>query len=344
MTSEARMPYRRFDVRQDDRTTAHPDRRTVLRLLPALALLAPPSLRAADRPRLLRVGFQKGGLLLQVKVRGLLEQRLAPLGWQVRWLEFPAGPQLLEAFSADAIDIGTTGAPPPIFAQAAGTPFVYFAAEPGQPHSEAVLVKPDSPVRQLSDLRGRRIALQKGSSSHYLLLAALQQAGLRWSDVLPVYLPPADARAAFEGGSVDAWVVWDPYLTIAQAATQSRVLLDYTALKPPVAPWSFYSARAAFAQEQPDLLRDHIVPVLAEAGAWANAHPQEAAQLLAPLFGMPVPVLLQLQQRLRFGARLLDDSIAADQQRVADAFAAQRLIPRPIQVRQAWAPSLYPAR
>ncbi len=306
------------------------------------ALLAPTAAHAADTDRVLRVGFQKGGLLLQVKARGLLEQRLAPLGWQVRWLEFPAGPQLLEAFNADAIDIGTTGAPPPIFAQAAGTPFVYFAAEPGQPHSEAILVKPDSPVRSLAQLKGRRIALQKGSSSHYLLLAALAQAGMRVSEVSPVYLPPADARAAFERGAVDAWVIWDPYLTLAQAATQSRVLLDHAALAPATAPWSFYSARAAFAERHAALLRDQVVPVLAEAGAWANSHPQEAARLLAPLFGIDESLLLQLQQRLRFGARLLDDRIAADQQRVADAFYAQRLIPKPVQVREAWAPALYP--
>jgi sulfonate transport system substrate-binding protein len=306
----------------------------------ALPIVSPAA--AASGDKVLRVGFQKGGLLLQVKVRGVLEQGLAPLGWQVRWLEFPAGPQLLEAFNVNAIDFGTTGAPPPIFAQAAGTDFVYVAAEPGQPHSEAVLVKPDSPIRTLADLKGKRIALQKGSSSHYLLLATLSKAGLGFQDVQPVFLAPADARAAFERGAVDAWVVWDPYLTFAQAATQSRVLVDYSAFAPARPPWSFYEARKAFAAAQPALLRDHVVPVLAEAGAWANAHPQEAARLLAPLFGMDEALLLQLQQRVRFGARLLDDTIAADQQRMADAFAAQRLIPRPVRVREAWAPSLYP--
>ncbi|SEL85082.1 sulfonate transport system substrate-binding protein [Roseateles sp. YR242] len=320
-------------------------RRHLLATLPAAAaaLHGLPRALAADTGKVLRVGFQKGGLLLQVKARGVLEQRLAPLGWQVRWLEFPAGPQLLEAFNVNAIDIGTTGAPPPIFAQAAGTDFVYFAAEPGQPHSEAIIVKPESPLRSLADLKDRRIGLQKGSSSHYLLLAALGKAGLGWADVQPVFLAPADARAAFERGAIDAWVVWDPYLTFAQAATKSRVLVDFSAFAPVAPPWSFYEARKAFAAEQPALLRDHVVPVLAEAGAWANANPQAAAKLLAPLFGMDEALLLQLQQRVRFGARLLNDTIAADQQRVADAFASQRLIPKPIRVREAWAPVLYPA-
>ena len=290
---------------------------------------------AAALPRVLRVGFQKGGLLPLVKVRGLLEQRLGPLGWQVAWLEFPAGPQLLEAFNVDAIDIGVTGSPPPIFAQAARTDFVYFAAEPGQPHSEAILVKPDSPLRAIPDLKGRRVGLQKGSSSHYLLLASLARAGLTLRDVQPVHLSPADARAAFERGSIDAWVVWDPYLTFAQIATQARVLADFGALAPDSPPWSFYEARRAFASAQAPLLRDHVIPVLAEAGRWANANRDESARLVAPLFGVPVEQLKQLQARISFGARALTPAIVGDQQRVADAFFAQKLIPTAVRVREA---------
>ncbi|WP_431266610.1 aliphatic sulfonate ABC transporter substrate-binding protein [Roseateles chitinivorans] len=286
--------------------------------------------------RTLRVGFQKGGLLPLVKVRGLLEQRLTPLGWQVVWLEFPAGPQLLEAFNVDAVDIGVTGAPPPIFAQAARTDFVYIAAEPGQPHSEAILVKPDSPLRGVADLKGRRVGLQKGSSSHYLLLASLAKAGLQLRDVQPIFLSPADARAAFERGAIDAWVVWDPYLTFAQAATQARVLADFSALAPETPPWSFYEARRAFATEHGALLREQVIPLLAEAGAWANEHREESAKLVAPLFGVPEAQLLQLQKRLRYGARPLTAAIAADQQKIADAFFAQKIIPAKVTVKDAF--------
>ncbi len=284
----------------------------------------------------LRVGFQKGGLLPLVKVRGLLEQRLAPLGWSVAWREFPAGPQLLEAFNVDAIDVGVTGSPPPIFAQAARADFVYIAAEPGQPHSEAVLVKPDSPLRAIADLKGRRVGLQKGSSSHYLLLASLAKAGLTLRDVQPVYLSPADARAAFERGAIDAWVVWDPYLTFAQAATKARVLADYSVLAPESPPWSFYEARRAFAAAHGALLREQVIPLLAEAGRWANEHREESARLVAPMFGVPEALLLQLGQRVRYGAVPLTPAIASDQQRIADAFHAQGLIPTRISVKDAF--------
>jgi len=298
-------------------------------LIASLAALPAASFAAPGR---LRIGFQKGGLLLLVKLRGSLEKALP--GVQVEWKEFPAGPQLLEALDAGAIDFGVTGAPPPVFAQAAGRDFVAVAAEPGLPHSEALAVRGDSPVQTLAQLRGKRIALAKGSSSNYLLLGALQKAGLKIGDVQPIYLGPADARAAFESGAIDAWVVWDPYLSILQAARPLRLLADYGALAPAVQPpWSFYESRRAFAQANGPLLRD-VIKVLAAEGAWATANPEAASRLVAPLLGLNLDVVLAMQRRARFGAVPVTEAIAADQQRVADAFHAQGLIPRPIQVRE----------
>ncbi|RTL43568.1 MAG: aliphatic sulfonate ABC transporter substrate-binding protein [Burkholderiales bacterium] len=282
-------------------------------------------------PRRVRIGFQKGGLLLLVKLRGTLERELA--GLEVEWKEFPAGPQLLEALHAGAIDFGVTGAPPPVFAQAAGRDFLLVAAEPGLPNSEALLVPADSPARAVRDLRGKRIALAKGSSSHYLLLQALASQGLKLPDVQPIYLGPADARAAFESGAVDAWVVWDPYLSIAQAARPLRVLADFGSLAPAVAaPWSFYEARRDFVQAEPALVKQ-LVAAIAREGAWATANPEAVARTVSPLLGLAPAVVLAMQKRVRYGAQLITPAIAADQQKVADAFAAQGLIPRPVAVR-----------
>lgn len=297
-------------------------------LIASLAALPAASFAAPGR---LRIGFQKGGLLLLVKLRGSLEKALPNV--QVEWKEFPTGPTLLEALDAGAIDFGVTGAPPPVFAQAAGRDFVAVAAEPGLPHSEALAVRGDSPVQTVAQLRGKRIALAKGSSSHYLLLGALQKAGLKVSDVQPVFLGPADARAAFESGAIDAWVVWDPYLSILQAARPLRLLADYGSLAPAVQPpWSFYEARRAFAQANGPLLRD-VIRALAAEGAWATANPEAASRLVAPLLGLNLDVVLAMHRRARFGAVPVTEAIAADQQRVADAFHAQGLIPKPIKVR-----------
>ena len=167
------------------------------------------------------------------------------------WTEFPAGPQLLEAVNVGAIDFGNTGEAPPIFAQAAGAPLVYVAHEPPAPRGEAILVPKDSPIKTVADLKGKKVALNKGSNVHYLLVRALERAGLKYSDIEPVFLAPADARAAFERGSVHAWVIWDPFQAAAEAATGARTLADGTGI---VANHQFYLAADKFVDASPRVL------------------------------------------------------------------------------------------
>src|SRR5471030_965299 len=165
----------------------------------------------------LRIGYQKSATtLVLLKGEGSLEKSLAAQGVNVKWTEFPGGPQLLEGLNVGAIDFGYTGETPPVFAQAAGAKLVYVANEPPAPTSEAILVPKDSPIKSVQELKGKKVVLNKGSNVHYLLVRALEDAGLKYTDVQTVFLPPADARAAFERGSVDAWVIWDPYQAAAE--------------------------------------------------------------------------------------------------------------------------------
>jgi len=107
-----------------------------------------------------RIGYQKAASLLVLqKAQGSLEKKLTPLGFGVRWVEFPAGPQLLEGLNVGAIDIGFVGEAPPIFAQAAGARFYYVGFEPPAPKAEALLVPKDSPIRSVADLKGRKVVL-----------------------------------------------------------------------------------------------------------------------------------------------------------------------------------------
>lgn len=171
------------------------DRRDTL-LLGTLGLAAHFGVQAQTPPEL-RIGFQKGSInLVLLKSLNLLDKHLP--GTAVKWVEFPAGPQLLEALAVGSVDVGAVGDSPPVFAQAAGKDIVYIGAEPPKPDTSAVLVRPGSPLKTLADLKGKRVAAQKGSSAHFLLVQAVKKGGLQWSDITPVYLPPADARAAFE--------------------------------------------------------------------------------------------------------------------------------------------------
>ena len=170
----------------------------------------------AQAAETLRIGYQKYGTLVLLKAKGTLEKRLAAQGVQVQWTEFPGGPQLLEGLNLGAVDVGFVGEAPPIFAQAAGAKFAYIGYDPAAPEAEAILVPRNSVIKSVAELKGKKIALNKGSNVHYLLVRLLEKNGLKPSDVQPVYLPPADARAAFESGHVDAWVIWDPFAAAAE--------------------------------------------------------------------------------------------------------------------------------
>src|SRR5580700_3841651 len=198
--------------------------------------------------KVVRIGFQKYGKLVLLKSKGTLEDKLRAAGYSVVWTEFPSGPPLLEALNVGAIDFGNAGEAPPIFAQAAGAPLQYVAFEPPAPKGEAILVAKDSKLNSVADLRGKKVALNKGSNVHYLLVKALEKAGVKYSDIEPVFLAPADARAAFERGAVDAWVIWDPFQAAVEAATGARTLTDATGLAPNR---QFYFADQKFANANP---------------------------------------------------------------------------------------------
>jgi sulfonate transport system substrate-binding protein len=291
---------------------------------------------AAAQSKIVRIGIQKGVTLFILRDRHTLEPALAPLGVGVTWKEFPAGPQLLEALNVGAIDFGVTGEAPPIFAQAAGAPLVYVGVQPSSPRGEAIFVPKDSAIRDLADLKGKRVALNKGSNVHYLLVRALESTGLRLSDIRPVYLPPADARAAFEQGSVDAWVIWDPFLAAALDGTGARLLKDGTGLAPNR---QYLLASRPLVSAQPDVVRT-ILTELDKVDHWVAANQSEAATLLSPSMGLPVRVLEASLSRTGFGIGPVTPEIAADQQKIADTFAALGLIPARIDVGSAvWNPS-----
>jgi sulfonate transport system substrate-binding protein len=275
----------------------------------------------------LRIGFQKGTLnLALLKSLGLLEKRLPST--PVKWVEFPAGPQLLEALAVGSVDFGATGDSPPVFAQAAGKDLFYVGAEPPKPEGSAILVKPDAPVRTLADLKGKRIALQKGSSSHFLLVQAVAKAGLQWADINPVYLPPADARAAFERGAVDAWVIWDPYYAAAEIDGQVRVLATSRGL---TGNNTFYLASRALAQNEPALRA--LFAALTETDAYVQSHRKETAQRFAEFSGLGLATVHRfLERRNPSPVAPLAPHLVNEQQKVADAFAQLGLIPKPIRV------------
>lgn len=283
----------------------------------------------------LRIGYQKYGTLVLLKAKGTLEKRLAEHGVQVQWTEFPGGPQLLEGLNVGSIDFGVTGETPPVFAQAAGADLLYVAYEPPAPHSEAILVPKGSPIQSVKELKGKKVALNKGSNVHYLLVRALQDSGLQYGDIQPVYLPPADARAAFERGSVDAWVIWDPYQAAAEQQLQARTLRDGKGL---VDNHQFYLATRNYATQHPAVINTLIEEVRA-VGQWSQANPQQVTDQVAPLLGLPAEITLTSVKRQGYGASPLTPEVVASQQKIADTFTALKLIPKALSIKDViWTP------
>ena len=285
--------------------------------------------------KVVRIGFQKYGKLVLLKSKGSLEEKLKAAGYKVVWTEFPSGPPLLEALNVGAIDFGNTGEAPPIFAQAAGAPIQYVAYEPAAPKGEAILVPKDSPIKSVTDLRGKKVALNKGSNVHYLLVKALEKAGVKYSEIEPVFLAPADARAAFERGAVDAWVIWDPFQAAAEAATGARTIADGTGI---VANYQFYFTSKTFLQSDPKIV-DLVLAQLSEVDDWAKGDIHAVAEQLAPSIGLAVPVVEVALKRQAYGIKPVTDAVIADQQQVADTFFALGLIPKQIKISDvAWRP------
>lgn len=289
--------------------------------------------RAQGKPATeLRIGYQKSASLFVLqKAQGTLEKRLAPLGVGIKWVEFPAGPQLLEGLNLGSVDVGYVGEAPPIFAQAAGAKFVYIGYDPASPEAEALLVPRDSAIRSVAELKGKKIALNKGSNVHYLLVRLLEKNGLKPSDVQPVYLAPADARAAFESKNVDAWVIWDPFAAAAEKAIGARVLASGKGV---VNNYAYYLAERNYAAANPQVLKV-LFDDSVERGAWLKANLQQAAALIAPLQGLPADVVELSLRRYQFKVRPVPDSVIADQQKLADTFFELKLIPKAIAVRDA---------
>ena len=281
--------------------------------------------------KVVRIGFQKYGKLVLLKSKGTLEDKLKAAGYRVVWTEFPSGPPLLEALNVGAIDFGNTGEAPPIFAQAAGAPIQYVAYEPPAPKGEAILVPKDSKLTSVADLRGKKVALNKGSNVHYLLVKALEKAGVKYSEVEPVFLAPADARAAFERGAVDAWVIWDPFQAAAEAATGARTLADGTGV---VSNYQFYFSSKKFLESYPGIV-DLVLAELREVDDWAKGDIHAVAEQLAPAIGLSVPVVEVALKRQSYGIKPITDGVINDQQQVADTFFALGLLPKQIKISDA---------
>lgn len=218
-----------------------------------------------------------------------------------------------------------------IFAQAAGAPLAYVAVTVPRPTSEAVIVPRGSTIQTVAGLKGKKVAFNKGSNVHYFFVRLLQKHGLAYGDIDVAFLPPSDARAAFEKGSVDAWVIWDPFLAAAEKTLEARILADARGV---VNNRAFYFSSLDYVARNQDVL-DVVVAELNRLDLWAKDNRDALAAELAPLFGIPKPVIDLSVDRSDYGTGAVTKAILAEQQRIADVFFELKLLPTQINVLEA---------
>ena len=279
----------------------------------------------------LKIGYQKTGLPVIARQQGVIERALEAKGVKVSWVEFTAGPPLVEALNVGSINVGWTGDAPPIFGQAAGSAIVYVAALPSNGKGEAIFTKPESGIKSVADLKGKKVGVGKGTSAHNLLVAAIEKNGLKFSDIDVVYLSPADAAAAFASDKIDAWAVWDPFYAIAETrykpvtlARTSEVLNVST----------YFLANRDYAKSHADTI-NITLDALGEAAKWSAANRDKVAAALHEVTGVPLEAQTLAANRSEFGISKIDDKIIASQQETADRFYRLGLIPKQISIKDA---------
>lgn len=281
--------------------------------------------------QVVRIGYQPHGTFIFLKARGNLEQSLSSRDISVEWQEFATGPQMLAAMGEGKIDMGYAGIVPPVFAQANDLPFVYVASNSASPENIGILVTQNSPIKKLADLKGKKIAATKATTSQYLLIKALMKEGLTLQDVEFVDLPPMQAQEAFKQGKVDAWVGWNPLLAQVQESMSVRLLSDAKGL---INDRNFYFANSSFAKAHADLIRI-VIEETRQVGMWVATHPEEAAKILAATTGMTFAISLTATKSNRYEALPIQDRVIEEQQRIAEIFFRLGLLPKRIWVEDA---------
>lgn len=259
-------------------------------------------------------GYQKTGAMLSLKKSDEFKEELEELGYKLTWSEFNTGSSILEALNAGSIDFANAGDIPSLFALDKGSDFNYIASEPDVPDSEGILVSEESDIQSLADLKGKRVAFNQASIAQYLLSKSLETVDLTLDDIEAVYLTPPDASIAFSKGDVDAWVVWDPYLAVAES--QGNVVLQNAEGIVPFR--SFYFSTDKIAKEDPELV-EVVIKHLTRIGEEIEENPVEIATLMEKETQIDAKTWEVILKRKKSDVRYIDDAALEDlQTQVAD--------------------------
>lgn len=254
---------------------------------------------------------------IALKENGFLEKALAPEGISVRWVQSLGSNKALEFLNAGSLDFGSSASAAALIARVNGNPiksiYVYSRAE-----WTALVTKPDSGISGLADLKGKRVAVTRGTDPHIFLIRALAREKLSDKDVKLVLLQHADGRLALQRGDVDAWMGLDPMMASAELQDGAKIVFR----DPSLNSWGALNVREAFAAENPALV-DKVLAAYDQARKWALANPKELNALLQKAAKLPEDVVARQLERTKIAYTPIGDedikAVAAAGQALAEA-------------------------
>ncbi|MFF2092870.1 aliphatic sulfonate ABC transporter substrate-binding protein [Paenibacillus sp. NPDC058174] len=263
-----------------------------------------------------RLGVQgSGGLNGKAREAKWYEDEFGKLGVKVEWAEFQSGPPMTEAIASNHLDFAGLGNMPIVAAQAADIPFKVISQLLEGKNNVAIIIPNNSALKTVEDLKGKKIAVAKGSNAYNFLYRGLAEAGIKDSEVQIIQLQPDEAQPAFETGAVDAWATWDPYITLNTLTGKAKVLTDGEQLG--VLSPSFQIVRKDFADKYPELVTLYL-KVFEKARLWEEQNLDEALNRYATERKVPVEVIKGTQVRSKTINTPVSDAIIAEQQKTAD--------------------------
>ncbi|QOZ29697.1 ABC transporter substrate-binding protein [Bradyrhizobium sp. CCBAU 51753] len=301
-------------------------RTTAVLIAAAIALSTSVTALAADAV-VLKVGDQKGGNRSLLEISGLAKD----LPYKIEWSEFPAAAPILEAINAGALDVGYTGDLSFLTVYASGAPIKAIGGTRSDARTQAILVRGDSSIRTAADLKGKRLAGTRGGWGQFLIDATLEKAGHKIDDATFAPLGPVDAKIALVAGSIDAWAVWEPYISYATLKDKARIVADGEGLTPTI---TFIVASDNAIATKRAAVQD-LVQRLNKARLWSLDHLAEYAKSTAELTKLPEDVLLAAYTAQKTSPIAIDEAVVKEVQAASDRATRYGILGKTLDVSKA---------
>lgn len=262
---------------------------------------------AESKSKEIKIGYQKGATMLSLKDNKDFEKELQEKGYTITWSEFNTGSSILEALNAGSIDFSNAGDMPTLFALAKGSDFKLIASNPDSPATEGIVVGKDTDIESLEDLKGKKVAYNNASIAQYLIVKALETVDLTIDDIESVHLAPSDASIAFEKGDVDAWVVWDPYMTVAE--NSGNIILQTAEGIVPLR--GFHLSSTEMTENYQEVIETYVKYV-SQIEEKIDHDPTEAAELMEEVTKVPADIWKIALKRSNYDVQYMDDNALID--------------------------------